>query len=83
MTAAKQPPQKFEDAFARLSEIVGLLETGEAGLEESLDLYAEGMQLVQLCGRKLSEAEKKIESLKAEAAPPAGDAGSDATDEQE
>ena len=83
MTAAEKPPQKFEDAFARLSEIVGLLETGEAGLEESLELYAEGMQLVQLCGQKLSEAGKKIESLKAEATLPVGDAESDNADEQE
>jgi exodeoxyribonuclease VII small subunit len=67
-------PQKFEDAFARLSEIVGLLETGEAGLEESLELYAEGMKLVQLCGQKLSEAEKKIETLKDAVVLPGDDA---------
>ncbi len=67
---SKKPPAKFEDAFERLSEIVELLETGEAGLEESLDLYAEGMKLVQLCGQKLTEAEKKIEKLKADASIP-------------
>jgi len=83
MKAAEKLPQKFEDAFARLTAIVGLLETGETGLEESLELYAEGMQLVQLCGRKLSEAEKKIESLKADATLPAGRAESSPTDEQE
>lgn len=66
----KKLPAKFEDAFERLSEIVELLETGEAGLEESLELYAEGMKLVQLCGQKLTEAEKKIEKLKEEAAVP-------------
>jgi exodeoxyribonuclease VII small subunit len=70
----KQPPKKFEDAFERLSEIVELLETGEAGLEESLELYAEGMKLVQICGLKLSEAEKKIEKLKDEAVLPDDDA---------
>lgn len=57
----KQP--RFEDAFARLSEIVEQLEAGEAGLEESLDLYAEGMKLAQFCGEKLSEAERKIQKL--------------------
>jgi exodeoxyribonuclease VII small subunit len=60
----KDEPRKFEDAFERLTEIVELLEAGEKGLEESLDLYAEGMKLVQLCGKKLTEAEKKIERLK-------------------
>ena len=56
-------PQKFEEAFARLNEIVRQLEAGETGLEESLQLYAEGMTLAGLCGLKLSEAEKKIEQL--------------------
>ncbi len=56
-------PQKFEDAFARLTEIVSRLEAGETGLEESLALYAEGMTLAQFCGQKLTEAEKKIEQL--------------------
>jgi exodeoxyribonuclease VII small subunit len=56
-------PQKFEEAFARLNEIVRQLEAGETGLEESLQLYAEGMTLVGFCGLKLSEAEKKIEQL--------------------
>lgn len=69
----KKPPKKFEDAFERLSEIVELLETGEAGLEESLELYAEGMKLVQQCGQKLSEAEKRIEKLKDEAGRPDDD----------
>ncbi|GAB4318320.1 MAG: hypothetical protein Kow0074_07450 [Candidatus Zixiibacteriota bacterium] len=65
MTPAKKPaaPKKFEDAFERLSEIVEQLENAEAGLEESLDLYAEGMKLARFCGEKLSEAEKKIQKL--------------------
>jgi len=59
-------PQKFEEAFTRLNEIVRQLEAGETGLEESLQLYAEGMTLVGFCGLKLSEAEKKIEQLTSE-----------------
>jgi exodeoxyribonuclease VII small subunit len=70
-------PKKFEDAFERLTEIVELLEAGEKGLEESLDLYAEGMKLVQLCGKKLTEAEKKIERLKLSAQAGALEAGDD------
>ena len=62
-------PQRFEDAFTRLNEIVSKLETGETGLEESLQLYAEGMKLVQFCGQKLTEAETKIEQLTSESAP--------------
>ena len=66
-------PEKFEDAFARLSAIVSQLETGETGLEESLKLYAEGMKLVQFCGLKLTEAEKKIEQLASESTAPASE----------
>ena len=62
MPSKPKEPQ-FEDAFARLSEIVEQLEAGEAGLEESLELYAEGMKLAQFCGERLSEAEKKIQKL--------------------
>lgn len=58
--------QSFESAFERLSEIVGLLESGESGLEESLKLYSEGMKLAKFCGEKLSEAEKTIERLTAD-----------------
>ncbi len=65
MTPTKNTPEpkKFEDAFERLSEIVEQLESAEAGLEESLELYAEGMKLAQFCGEKLGEAEKKIQKL--------------------
>ena len=58
-------PQRFEDAFSRLEDIVEKLESGDAALEESLDLYAEGMKLVRFCGKKLNVAEQKIERLNA------------------
>lgn len=69
----KPKPPKFEDAFARLSEIVEQLEAGEPGLEESLDLYAEGMKLAQFCGEKLTEAEKKIQKLSEKLQVPVAD----------
>ncbi|MBI5868855.1 MAG: exodeoxyribonuclease VII small subunit [candidate division Zixibacteria bacterium] len=70
-------PEKFEDAFARLSAIVSQLEAGETGLEESLQLYAEGMKLVQFCGLKLTEAEKKIEQLTSENTAPGAEKSSE------
>ena len=48
----------FEEAFARLEEIVRKLEGGE-----SLGLFEEGVKLVRLCGDKLDEAERKITVL--------------------
>ena len=59
--------KSFEDAFARLDLIVEKLESGDAALEESIALYAEGMNLVQHCSKKLNAAEQKIEKLSAAA----------------
>lgn len=58
-------PEKFEEAFERLEEIVAKLESGDVALEESLDLYTEGMTLVKFCNQKLTVAREKIETLSA------------------
>ena len=58
-------PEKFEEAFERLEEIVAKLESGDVALEESLDLYTEGMTLVKFCNQKLIAAREKIEKLSA------------------
>ncbi len=65
--ADKNPsaPERFEDAFERLEAIVAKLESGDVALEESLDLYAEGMTLVKFCNQKLTVAREKIEKLSA------------------
>ncbi|HHY09715.1 MAG TPA: exodeoxyribonuclease VII small subunit [Firmicutes bacterium] len=57
---------KFEQALARLEEIVRLLEKGEATLEESLKLFEEGVKLARHCSKKLDEAEGKIKILSGE-----------------
>lgn len=53
----------FEQAMARLEEIVAELESGRLGLEESLKIYEEGIELTQLCTTKLEDAEKKIKMI--------------------
>jgi exodeoxyribonuclease VII small subunit len=55
--------KRFEDAMQRLEEIVKGLESGELPLEESLKVFAEGMELAKYCSRKLEEAEKKVTML--------------------
>lgn len=50
----------FEAALARLEELVGKLEEGDLPLEESLELFAEGIKLTKQCTRQLEEAEKRI-----------------------
>ncbi|OUN00665.1 MAG: exodeoxyribonuclease VII small subunit [Paenibacillaceae bacterium ZCTH02-B3] len=47
----------------RLEAIVSRLESGDVPLEKAIELYQEGMALSRLCGRKLEEAERRIEML--------------------
>ena len=56
-------PLTFEEAAARLEEIVKALESGTLPLEESLVLYEEGVRLVRDCTRELNEAEQKVKVL--------------------
>jgi exodeoxyribonuclease VII small subunit len=58
-----QDPVSFEAALKELEGIVKQLETGEAKLEESLQLFERGIRLSRFCSQKLEEAEKKIEML--------------------
>ena len=53
----------FEGALARLEQIVKMLEQGNSSLEESLQLYEEGVMLVRFCNDSLDNAEKKIRML--------------------
>ena len=53
----------FEDALARLEEIVKALESGNAPLDSSLALFEEGVGLVRLCSSKLDKAESRIKIL--------------------
>jgi len=53
----------FEKAFARLEEILRVMNDGKASLDESIGLYMEADKLIGSCGKKLSEAEQKIEVL--------------------
>ena len=55
--------KSFEENIARLEEIVGALEKGDAQLADSLKLFEEGTKLVNECGKLLDEAEQKVVKL--------------------
>lgn len=61
--ARKKKTERFEDALDKLEKIVEQLEQGEVPLEEALESFTEGVQLVRFCHKKLEEADKKIELL--------------------
>lgn len=53
----------FEEAMASLEQIVAKLESGNASLEQSIDLYTRGTQLKAHCETKLKDAQAKIEKI--------------------
>ena len=53
----------FEKALNRLSAIVSSLEKGDLPLEESLQLFEEGVKLSRYCSDRLEEAERRIDVL--------------------
>ncbi|TWT31594.1 exodeoxyribonuclease VII small subunit [Blastopirellula retiformator] len=53
----------FEEELATLETLVRRLESGEAGLEESLKLYEDGVGKLKSCYSLLQRAERKIEVL--------------------
>ena len=53
----------FEQAAARIDEIVRLLEKGDAPLDESLALFEEGAKLIKTAGTMLDEAEQTVVRL--------------------
>ena len=55
--------ETFEQAMARLEEIVKLLEQGEAPLEDALSLFEEGTKLMKKCSAQLDRAEQKVTKL--------------------
>lgn len=58
---------EFEKAFQQLEKIVQRLEAEEIPLDESLQLFEEGIRLSRFCHQRLEEVEKKIELILADA----------------
>ena len=75
-TKAKAP--NFEEATARLEQIVALVNNPETGLEDMISLAAEGLALIRSSEQLLAEAELKIQKLEQAAQqPPAAAATTD------
>lgn len=55
-----------EEAFTKLSEIVNNMESADISLEESLQLYKQGVQLLDGCGKQLDQIEKEMIVLSGE-----------------
>lgn len=58
---AKDRQLKFEEAFSRLEQLVADMERGEQPLEDLLDRFEEGVQLVRQCQDFLKQAQLRVE----------------------
>jgi exodeoxyribonuclease VII small subunit len=56
----------YESATARIEEIIRRLDSGEAGLRETLDLVREGRELVEFCAAELEAVARGLEELRLE-----------------
>lgn len=54
----------YEQASARVEEIIRRLDSGEASLNETLALVKEGKGLIELCARELSAVGDALEELR-------------------
>lgn len=55
-------PQTFEKRLERVREIVSLLEAGDVPLEESVQLFQEGVRLSRECSLELEQARIIVEN---------------------
>jgi len=53
----------FEAALSQLEKIVTELESGQAPLEKSLELYQKGAELKALCEARLEAARLQVEKI--------------------
>lgn len=65
--ATRTRSNEFEKAFQQLEKIVQRLEAEELPLDDSLQLFEEGIRLSRFCHQRLEEVEKKIELILADA----------------
>jgi exodeoxyribonuclease VII small subunit len=58
--------RSYESAVARVEEIIRRLDSGQAGLRETLELVMEGRDLVEYCASELEAVSRGLEELRLE-----------------
>jgi exodeoxyribonuclease VII small subunit len=62
--ASAPEQQTYEAAAARVEEIIKRLDSGEASLNETLELVSEGKALIEQCARQLAAVSDALEELR-------------------
>ncbi|MDH3537031.1 MAG: exodeoxyribonuclease VII small subunit [Gammaproteobacteria bacterium] len=63
MAETKDNLKDFEKSLQHLEKIVSRMESGEMGLEESLEQFEKGIKLAKSCQDTLANAEMRVEQL--------------------
>jgi exodeoxyribonuclease VII small subunit len=63
-TTTESPPASYESAVERLEEIIARLDSGEAGLRETLDLCREGRSLIEYAAGELEAVGEGLDELR-------------------
>ncbi len=56
----------YETAIAELEAIINQMETGTLPLEQSIDVYKRGAELLKICQKSLKDAEQQVSILSEE-----------------
>jgi len=63
MSSSDKSIKDFEASLSQLEQIVHHMESGELGLEQSLQQFEQGIKLAKNCQTALSTAELKVNQL--------------------
>ena len=63
MAESKDNLKDFEKSLQHLEKIVSNMESGELGLEESLEQFEKGIKLARNCQDTLANAELRVDQL--------------------
>ena len=63
MAESRDNLKDFEKSLQQLEKIVSQMESGDLGLEQSLEQFEKGIKLAKNCQDKLSNAEMRVEQL--------------------
>ena len=57
---SEKKKENLEEMFKDLEELIGKMENEEITLEQTFDLYNNGMELLKKCNLSIDEVEKKV-----------------------
>ena len=57
---SEKKKENLEEMFKDLEELIGKMENEEITLEQTFDIYNNGMELLKKCNLSIDEVEKKV-----------------------